>query len=92
MRKSYKANSGFGAASLKPTTSIQIAIDNLVCVACEKALPSTFCCASTPKRKGIVAFCCQDHLSDAMNILSKATGGEAPPVPNDLKLPDDKNN
>lgn len=46
---------------------------------------------SSPRRKGIVLFACRPHIPNAMNLLGQLIEGLSK-VPEDLKLPDEKNN
>ena len=82
---------GFGPATMRQTHDVPLALDNLVCVKCGVSLGEVeWMAISTPKRKGIVAFACREHCSYAMNLLSQLFGVDE--VPENLKLPDEKNN
>jgi hypothetical protein len=79
---------GFGPAHLKDTIDVPIAVDNLVCGVCQRALGGvSWCIVSGPKRKGIAVFACEQCIGPAMNMLTLITP-ELNKVPNDLKLPD----
>jgi hypothetical protein len=93
MRQSYTTSGGFSPVKLLDSFPVNIALDNLVCFHCGKPLgDEEYMLVSTPKRKGILVFSCASHISDAMNFLSKALDGAIAQVPDNLKLPDEKNN
>lgn len=88
-RRKYRE--GFGPAQLHETIEVPIADDNLVCGHCGAVLGLVeWTVVSSPKRKGIVVFACKEHISQAMNLLGTLL--TIKPVPDELKLPDEKNN
>lgn len=90
IRRSYKG--GFKPATLTEQVEVPLAIDNIVCAHCGLPLGETeYMVVSSPRRKGIVLFACRPHISNAMNLLGQLIEGLSK-VPEDLKLPDEKNN
>ena len=88
----HKANEkGVGPATIRPTTPIPIADDNLVCIHCGKEIganPSAI--ISSPKRKGIIAFACYEHIAEGLAYISKAL--DMAPPPTVIKVPDPMDN
>lgn len=83
----YNTVTGFQPAQLRAALEISIAEDNVVCVECAKPLgDEPYQIVSSPKRKGILAFCCERHTSEAMNRIARAIEG-LPKVPLNLQTP-----
>lgn len=91
MRQQYSVKKGFGPATMRRTQEVPIATDNLVCGVCARPLGEVeWTVVSSPKRKGIVIFACKEHISGAMNLLGTLLTIKA--VPDDLTIPDEKQN
>jgi hypothetical protein len=81
------SDGNFGPAVLRETVNVPIATDNIICVACRTPLGLTpYVIVSHPERKGLLAFACQDHAGQAMDIIGSALGMD--PKNRDVKLPE----
>lgn len=83
--------SGIGPATFVEAFDVPISLDNLVCIHCGAEVGAVpYVVVSSPKRKGILAFACPEHVSEAMAYISRAL--EMGPPPTDVKLPDERDN
>jgi len=84
----YSVKGGrFDPGVMRETINIPIAEDNLVCAHCGAMLGAvSWTIVSSAQHKGLIAFACAEHVTQAMNLIAAAFGAEG--VSGDVKLPE----